>query len=99
METEKADRLGELNGYQIAGLAALVSTVAALAVVFALRRSGILTVPLKGHGHETQPAVPHSASTGTARHFSEELLVPDKTFTGEQVAEQDKRTGRSPEGV
>jgi hypothetical protein len=99
METEKADRLGELNGYQIAGLAAIASTVAALAVVFVLRRSGILGAPGKGHAPERQPAVPHSSSAGTPRHFSEELLVPDKTFSGEQVAEQDREKGRSPEGV
>jgi hypothetical protein len=99
METEKADRLGELNGYQIAGLAALVSTVAALAVVFVLRRSGILGAPARASEAETQPAVPHSSSSGTPRHFSEELLVPGKTFTGQDVAEQDRSKGQSSEGI
>jgi len=99
VETEKADRLGELNGYQIAGLAALASTVAALAVVFILRRTGILGAPAIAPEGRIHAGVPHSADSETPRHFSEELLVPGKTFTGTQVAEQDRSEGQSPEGV
>lgn len=98
MESEKVDRLGQLKGYQIAGLALVASTVAALAVVWTLRRLGILG-PRQAGGDERQPAVPHGSHGETPRHFSEELLVPGMTFTGEQVAAQDHEIGRSPEGV
>jgi hypothetical protein len=99
MQREETDRLGDLNAYQIAGLALVASTVAALGVVFLLRRSGILGGPALPPGFETQPAVPHNPEPGTPDHFTEELLVPGITFTGKEVAQQDAEVGRSPEGV
>jgi hypothetical protein len=99
MQREETDRLGDLNAYQIAGLALVASTLAALGVVFLLRRSGILGSPALPPNFDKQPAVPHSPETGTPHHFSEELLVPGITYTGEEVAQQDAEVGRSPEGV
>lgn len=99
MESEKTDKLGELNGYQIAGLAILASTLAALGMVFLLRRSGLLGARPLPPEMATQPAVPHTQDNGTPNHFTEELLVPGITYTGEEVAEQDRVAGRSPEGV
>jgi hypothetical protein len=99
MESEKTDKLGELNGYQIAGLAILASTLAALGMVFLLRRSGVLGAPPLSPEMATQPAVPHASDNGTPNHFTEELLVPGITYTGEEVAQQDREAGRSPEGV
>ena len=99
MASESKDRLGDLKGYQIAGLALLASTLAALGVVFVLRRSGILSGPPLPPEMATQPAVPHSTDEGTPNHFTEELLVPGLTYTGEEIAEQDREIGRSPEGV
>jgi hypothetical protein len=99
MEREKVDRLAELNGFQLAGLALLASTVAALSVVYALRKIGVVSAPGLPPWAASQPAVPHTNHEGTPEHFSETLLVPGMTFTGEDVAEQDATEGRSPEGV
>ena len=99
MDREKTDRLGELNGYQIAALAILASTLAALGVLYALRRIGILGAPPVPPEFATQPAVPHGQEERTPDHFTEELLVPGITHTGEEIAEQDRENGRSPEGV
>jgi hypothetical protein len=99
MEREKVDRLAELNGFQLAGLAVVASTVAALSVLYVLRKIGMVGSPPLPPWAASQPAVPHEHQDGTPEHFSETLLVPGITFTGEEVAEQDSTEGRSPEGV
>jgi hypothetical protein len=99
MEQEKVDRLAALNGFQLAALALLASSAAALGVLFALRRLGIVGARPIPPEAATQPAVPHEGSDVTPTHFSETLIVPGVTFTGGEVAEQDLTDGRSPEGV
>ena len=48
---------------------------------------------------QPQPAVGDRMSAGVPRHFSEDVVIPGVTFTGVDVRAQDKREGRSAEGV
>ena len=95
--------------------AVLVSVATALGVVFLLRRRTPSLHQPAGEGEnrsETaasggsreeqdpiQPAVDTVAPAEVPHHFTETLLVPGYTFTGEQILEQDDADGRSPEGV
>jgi hypothetical protein len=99
MDQEKVETRTELNGYQLAGLAVVASTVAALAVLYIVRLLGIVGPQAMPDGGDTQPAVPHAPGDGASTHFSEELLVPGLTYSGVEVEEQDRTEGRSPEGV
>jgi len=83
--------LAALNGYQVAGLAFVASTVAAVTTLIVLRRTILRPPPSGAASSPTSPDVPG--------HFSENLTIPGFTATGEQVADQDAREGRSPEGV
>jgi hypothetical protein len=97
MSREKLIGLGRLNAYQIAGLSVVTSTVAALAVLFSVRRflhrSGGVEEPALAEAHQAADK-PHVQD-----HFSENLLVRDITHTGAEILAEDGRKGRSSEGV
>ncbi|HLJ67420.1 MAG TPA: hypothetical protein VKX16_08675 [Chloroflexota bacterium] len=90
-------KLGTLNAYQVAGLAVLTSTVAAIAVLIALRRF-IAPAPAEP-GSRGKVSLSGRGRSGVPHHFSEELIVPGFTETGAQVLAEDESSGRSPEGV
>jgi len=105
----KRDRLGEMNSLQIAGLTVLTSAAAALGVLFALRKTGFLQRPADSEREDerqpgkgdpaAQPAVDTSAPVSAPRHFSEDVVLPGKTETGEDVVREDDEEGRSSAGV
>jgi hypothetical protein len=101
MDKEKVDRISGLGAVQIALLAIVGSTVAAVATLMGLRRLGIVRGNSGTSQAETppQPAVPIITRTTVPAHFSEDVVVPGLTFTGADVRAQDERDGRSPEGV
>ena len=92
----------------IAGItlaATVLSTLTAVAVLFAIgtrrRRyaqrfersdTDAARIPV-------QPAVNTTTASAMPPHFSEDVLVPGRTFTGPEVLQQDERQGRSDEGV
>ena len=90
-------KLGTLNAYQIAGLAVLTSTAAAITVLLAMRRFAGRTPVGAASARDSAPGEAMAAQI--PHHFSENLLVPGFTETGAQVLEDDDRLGRSPEGV
>jgi hypothetical protein len=97
------DTVSRLSGLQIAVLAFLASAGVAVAVYFGLRRgripgrfsSGRTTRHTDVPGESGRPS--HAADT--PHHFSEDLIVPGFTHTGDEIAEQDAEQGRSSEGV
>ncbi len=101
MNQDSIDKLSELNKYQIAGLAVLGSTLAALSVVFTLRRFGLIGRHVAPEAVDGPGQTPAGAimSSEIPHHFSEDLLVPGLTYTGAEVQQQDDHDGRSPEGV
>ncbi|MDQ2745517.1 MAG: hypothetical protein M3Z66_24935 [Chloroflexota bacterium] len=101
MNQDSIDKLSELNKYQIAGLAVLGSTLAALSVVFTLRRFGLVRRRAAPDAVDAPGQTPTGAamSSEIPQHFSEDLLVPGITYTGAEVQQQDDHDGRSPEGV
>ncbi|HEX6506984.1 MAG TPA: hypothetical protein VF221_05060 [Chloroflexota bacterium] len=101
MNQEKVARLSHLSAVQIAALAIVGSTVAALSVLFGLRGMGIVRSPgdMPVHDDAPQPMVDTTVLAPKPRHFTEDIVIPGKTFTGADVLEQDDRLGRSPEGV
>src|SRR5579864_24270 len=88
-----------VSALRIAGLAFLTSTVAAVTVLYGLRR-------LLGTRAETetgpyistaaQPAVDTEMTATLPRHFTEDLVIPGFTETGPEVDEQESAWGRSP---
>jgi hypothetical protein len=101
MDKEKVDRLSGLSAVEIALLAMVGSTIAAVATSLGLRRLGITRGKPGTSQVETppQPAVPVITKTTVPAHFSEDVVVPGLTYTGADVRAQDERDGRSPEGV
>lgn len=98
------DRLARLNGYQIAGVAAVTSTVAAVIVLLAVRRivkSWAARVlerqgdPVRDPGHVTEATMEQPVPD----HFSETIIIPGLTETGSEIAQQDATDGHAPEGV
>jgi hypothetical protein len=94
MNREQVKGLARLNGYQVAGLAFAASAVAAIATLVILRRT-ILRRP--------EPAAPslweHPVDGPPPKHFSENLIIPGFTETGEQISRHDAEEGHSSEGV
>jgi hypothetical protein len=98
METQQPSKLARLNAYQIAGLALLTSTVAAVSVLIAIRFA------LNDDASVEKPREPDLATDTrtngrTPDHFSEDSVVRGFTGTGPDVLRQDAERGRSPEGV
>jgi hypothetical protein len=96
MDREQLERLGRLNKYQIAGIAVVTSTFAAVAVLLGLRRF------LFSPGTAKRNEFPDGAREGESsvpNHFTESLTVPGFTHTGVDIATQAETEGRSPEGV
>lgn len=95
-----------LNAPTATLLGALLSALTAALTITAIilfrrsRRS-------KGKGHsaddpmmfQAQPAVSTEMSASVPHHFTEDLIIPGFTETGQQVEEQDDTLQRSPEGV
>ena len=88
---ETSTRLGRMNAYQIAGLAILCSSVAAITVLVAVRRT-----VARRTAQNPPTAVPF---TTTPAHFTENMIVPGITQTGTEIAEEDAQLGHSEEGV
>jgi hypothetical protein len=101
MDSEKVDRLSALSALQIAVLAIVGSTVAAVATLIGLRRLGLVgnRPDDESDAVQPQPAVGDRMSAGIPRHFSEDVVIPGVTYTGVDIRKQDERAGRSPEGV
>lgn len=93
--------LGDLNAYQIAGLAFFISTVAAIGTLLVLRRTVLheRPMPASSDGSPDSASEPGLEVDSIPRHFSESLIIPGFTATGETVAEADARDGHSAEGV
>jgi hypothetical protein len=79
------------------------SVLTALGVVFIVRsrqsrtRNGIRGLQVERI--PIQPAVDTAVPSQAPDHFSEDLLVPGRTYTGPEIVQQDIEEGRSPEGV
>ncbi len=93
MGNQKITERRELNALQIAGLAIVGSTLAAVATLIAVRRWGLVRRP-KTEAEGSM--VPRRTNPG---HFSEDAIIPGFTYTGAEVEEQDSQSGRSSEGV
>ena len=99
-------QLTESSAYKVVGIAAiavLTSALTAIGVLFMLRwrRS---KRPYGGDRVEveripTQPAVDTSMSVQAPQHFTEEMVVPGRTYTGAEIVQQDEEAGRSAEGA
>jgi len=102
MKTTNTNRLSALKAYQIAAIAALTSTLAAVSVLFVVRESvKRWAARILRDGAASRPpgyVTPASPAT-TADHFTETLLIPGITESGSQIARRDAEEGRSPEGV
>jgi hypothetical protein len=103
---EESRGLDRLNAWQLAGLAAALSTAVAVIVFIYVRRTAeVVPIGRPDHGRrdafsnrsasESRPPKP----AGVPRHFSEDLIVPGVTQTGDQIARDDATQGWSPEGV
>jgi hypothetical protein len=101
MDREKVDRLSGLSALQIALLAIAGSTVAAVATLIGLRRTGMVRSRSDANqaSVQLQPAVRVMTAAAVPNHFSEDIVLPGITFTGADVRVRDERDGRSPEGV
>lgn len=112
MNQPTLDRLGRLNGFQIAALAFLTSATAAVAVLLTLRRFLFARAPEQSDDPDSgpdaaqapsydmqQPETPEAMATVVPHHFSENLVVPGLTKTGLEILQDDDRNGKSPEGV
>lgn len=102
MTIQTTDRFSRLGAIQLAVLAVGASTIAALAVAYALRRLNVVRAPAPN----ATPGVDHTGSNGQVampaqppNHFSEDLVVPGRTYTGPEIVEQVDDAGQSPEGV
>lgn len=109
MDAQNRIRLARLNSLQIAGLAVLTSTLAALSVLFAVRlamgrhrpvTADVATAMPESTAPDTvQPAVDSEMEARLPHHFTEDLIIPGFTETGQDVLRDDETAGRSPEGV
>lgn len=102
MEANDTERLTVAQIAGIAALAVLGSAVAGISVLIAVRsrRARIVTGEMEQAARiPTQPAVGTTTAAEVPHHFSEDLVVPGKTLTGQETIEQDNALGRSPEGV
>lgn len=104
------DRLTTRNSLQIAALGVLVSAIVSLGVIFTLRflapgrrRSSDTDEWSNGSGRgtpaPTQPAVDIEMPATIPHHFTEDVVIPGFTETGQDIELQDDVDGRSPEGV
>lgn len=96
----------------LAGVAVLTSVLVAVGVLYLVRRGhggmseGSGDHALNGHGSgdhsgtvPIQPGIIREMPAHVPHHFTEELIVPGFTETGQDVEQQDDELGRSPEGV
>lgn len=90
----KAKPSPELKSYQMGALGIVVSTVIAGAMVLLLRKTAFAPSEYWSPGDSET-----GAPAATPHHFSETLVVPGFTETGEEIAEQDAVFGQAPEGV
>ncbi len=101
------DQISHSKTYRVAAFAGIAavfaSTITALTVIFLLRWRRTVKAErqdeLQVEEVPIQPALNTTAPAQMPDHFSEDLLVPRHTYTGGEIAEQDDREGRSPEGV
>ncbi|GAC1324373.1 MAG: hypothetical protein NVS2B16_04760 [Chloroflexota bacterium] len=102
MKPTETDSLtfGQLAG--IAVIAVAGSTIACVSVYLAVRARRTRKTPYSEQdagGTTAQPAVGTITPAGVPHHFSEDLVIPGLTLTGQETIQQDNVLGRSPEGV
>jgi hypothetical protein len=104
------ERLTTKNSLQIAVLGILVSAVVSLGVIFTLRfLTGGRRRPSDGEEWSNgstqgtpppiQPAIGIEMPATIPQHFTEDVVIPGFTETGQDIELQDDIDGRSPEGV
>lgn len=98
------------NSLQIAALGVLVSAIVSLGVIFTIR---VLTGhrspssdtaewsdgSVRGTPPPIQPAIGIEMPATVPHHFTEDVVLPGFTETGQDIELQDDADGRSPEGV
>ena len=89
----KRDSLRGLGPIQVAGVGILVSATSSLAVYLITRKFGA------GNPVPEQPATDRPITETAPLHFTEEIVVPGITETGEQIEQHDDTLGRSRGGV
>lgn len=98
------------NTLQIAALGVLVSAIVSLGVIFTIRllTGGRRRSPeqeqwangsTRGTPPPIQPTVDIEMPVRVPHHFSEDVVIPGFTETGQDIERQDDIDGRSPEGV
>lgn len=90
-------QLAALAGIVVGGSAAIA--VGVLLIVRMGQARALADYAEKAEEVPIQPSVATSTSSEVPHHFTEDIVVPDKTFTGLEIVEQDDQIGRSPEGV
>lgn len=104
------ERLTTRNSLQIAGLGVLVSAIVSLGVIFTMRFLTGSQRPssdtdewsngsARGTPPPVQPAVGIEMPATVPHHFTEDVVIPGFTETGQDIELQDDTDGRSPEGV
>ncbi|HEX8919618.1 MAG TPA: hypothetical protein VF898_14030 [Chloroflexota bacterium] len=102
------DALPDAKAAQMAGItliATVISALTALVVLFIIgARRGrsarkLQQADARAARVPIQPAVNTTSASTMPPHFTEDLLVPGRTFTGPEILRQDERQGRSDEGV
>lgn len=115
MDAQQRGGLARLSSLQIALLAVMMSTIMAVGVLIAVRMlmggnpapEGLSTAGEAPAGapdgntafDSVQPAVDTEMTVEIPHHFTEDLIVPGLTETGQDVLRDDDTLGRSPEGV
>lgn len=98
------------NSLQIAALGVLVSAMVSLSIIFTLRFlaasracSPAMDTSSNGSTRGTpppiEPAIGIEMPATVPQHFTEDVVIPGFTETGQDVELQDDIDGRSPEGV
>lgn len=104
------ERLTTKNSLQIAALGVLVSAIVSLGVIFTLRfltgrQPGASATrewsngSTRGTPPPLQPAIGIEMPATVPAHFTEDVVIPGFTETGQEIELQDDIDGRSPEGV
>jgi len=102
----ESDTRVKLNAYQLAALGLLSGTIVSIATYLVMR---LLLSPIGEHqpaesgesGSEPpiQPGIDPEMPAHVPHHFTEDLVIPGFTETGQDVERDDDTKGRSPEGV
>jgi hypothetical protein len=87
------DTIKHLSPVQLAVAAITFSLLCSLGAYMVTRRLRLhASIP-------DQPAIDRPVSETAPPHFTEDMVIPGFTETGEQIEQDDDTTGRSPGGV